>query len=229
MYTIHQGAVLLLNPGDNHACVQCGTDTLDYRAINLSVEVLSHLSAEIADRQAFPIFPKNVIWDEDIARYFHRLHEMVLTHSNNCKKKEVLFLLISALIRRYGHSAFVSDISTCREEVEKACRYMDTHFAKHITLEQLCHCAGLSKSILLRAFTKEKGVTPYCYLENIRIREAGKLLVQGKPPLEAALQTGFSDQSHFTNYFHRFIGLSPGAYRGIFGYKETAEAQSNET
>lgn len=30
------------------------------------------------------------------------------------------------------------------------------------------------------------------------------------------LQPGFSDQSHFTNYFSRFIGLTPGAYREIF-------------
>ena len=43
-----------------------------------------------------------------------------------------------------------------------------------------------------------------------------KLLEQGVPPVEAALQTGFSDQSHFTNYFSRFIGLTPGAYQEIF-------------
>lgn len=30
----------------------------------------------------------------------------------------------------------------------------------------------------------------------------------GFSPMEAALQTGFSDQSHFTNYFNRFFGLA---------------------
>ena len=72
----------------------------------------------------------------------------------------------------------------------------------------------------LRAFAREKGVTPYNYLESLRIGEAKKLLEQGVPPAEAALRTGFSDQSHFTNYFSRFIGLSPGAYREIFTEKE---------
>ena len=42
------------------------------------------------------------------------------------------------------------------------------------------------------------------------------MLEQGVAPIEAALQTGFSDQSHFTNYFNRFIGLAPGVYREIF-------------
>lgn len=92
---------------------------------------------------------------------------------------------------------------------------MEQHFADGIYLDQICRYAGLSKSTLLRAFTKFKGVTPYSYLENIRIGKAKKLLEQGVPPIEAAMQTGFSDQSHFTNYF-RFIGLAPGLYRDIF-------------
>ena len=97
---------------------------------------------------------------------------------------------------------------------------MEQHFADRIYLDQICRYAGLSKSTLLRAFTKSKGVTPYSYLENIRIGKAKKLLEQGVPPIEAALQTGFSDQSHFTNYFNRFIRLAPGLYRDIFLEKE---------
>ena len=92
-----------------------------------------------------------------------------------------------------------------------------------IYLDQICHLEGLSKSTLLRAFTKSKGVTPYSYLQNIRIGEAKKLLEQGLPPVEAALQTGFSDQSHFTNYFNRYIGLAPGVYREIFLMKDNSE------
>ena len=96
-------------------------------------------------------------------------------------------------------------------------------YAERIYLDQICRCAGLSKSTLLRAFAKSKGVTPYSYLENIRIGKAKKLLEQGVPPIEAALQTGFSDQSHFTNYFNRFIGLAPGIYRDIFLDKDMEE------
>ena len=94
------------------------------------------------------------------------------------------------------------------------------HFKERIYLDQICRCAGLSKSTLLRAFTKSKGVTPYRYLETIRINEAKKLLAEGMTPVEAAIETGFSDQSHFSNYFIQFIGLTPGLYREIFGEKE---------
>ena len=92
---------------------------------------------------------------------------------------------------------------------------MSEHFAEHITLDNLCKCSGLSKSTLLRAFTKSKGVTPYRYLQTIRIGKAKELLGKGVSSVDAAIQTGFSDQSHFTNFFHMFIGLSPAAYRRI--------------
>jgi transcriptional regulator GlxA family with amidase domain len=57
-------------------------------------------------------------------------------------------------------------------------------------------------------------------LETIRINEAKKLLSNGVSVLDAAIETGFSDQSHFTNYFTSFIGLAPGVYREIFFEKE---------
>ena len=69
-------------------------------------------------------------------------------------------------------------------------------------------------------FTKEKGITPYRYLETIRINKAKKMLEQGVSPIETAILTGFSDQSHFTNYFNDFIGIAPGIYRNIFVQKD---------
>ena len=89
--------------------------------------------------------------------------------------------------------------------MERACEYMAGHFTERIYLDQICRHAGLSKSTLLRAFTKEKDVTPYRYLETIRINEAKKLLSEGGGlPVEAAIRTDFSDQSHFPNYFNQF-------------------------
>ena len=60
------------------------------------------------------------------------------------------------------------------------------------------------------------GITPYRYLQSVRIEKAKEFLEHGSSLLETAIQTGFSDQSHFTNTFHAFIGLTPGAYRKIF-------------
>ena len=225
-YAIQKGNVLLFNPGDNHACVQNDGGTLDYRGFNISKEVMLDLTEEVTGKRELPGFSENVIFDEEVICYLHPLHEMVMKGLCDFGKEENLLLLISMLIQRYGQP-FENCIPECRGEIEKACRFMEQHFAERIYLDQICRYAGLSKSTLLRAFTKSKGVTPYSYLKNIRIGEAKKLLEQGFPPIEAALRTGFSDQSHFTNYFNRFIGLSPGVYREIFLAKSSGEDKSN--
>ena len=129
---------------------------------------------------------------------------------------------MSTLLEKYGQP-FESCIPECREEIERACAYMEQHFAEHIYLDQICCYAGLSKSTLLRAFTKEKGITPYRWLETIRINEAKRLLKEGAVPSVVAMETGFSDQSHFTNYFNSVIGLAPGMYREIFSQKNKDE------
>ena len=213
-YALKKGNILLFNPGDNHACVQSDDGTLDYRGFNITKEVMLDLAEEVTGRRELPGFSKTVIFDEEVTCYLHPLHELVMKGSCEFGKEENLLLLISLLIQRYGQP-FESCIPECREEIEKACDFMEQHFADRIYLDQICRYAGLSKSTLLRAFTKSKGVTPYSYLENIRIGKAKKLLEQGVPPIEAAMQTGFSDQSHFTNYFNRFIGLAPGLYRDL--------------
>ena len=218
-YSIEKGSIVLFGPGDNHACVQSDDGTFDYRGFNIAKEVMLDLAEEVSGKRQLPGFSENIIYDDEAAFYLRRLHEMVMKGNDDFGKEEILLLLISLLIQNYGQP-FENCIPECSGEIEKVCEYMEQHFAERIYLDQICRYAGLSKSTLLRAFTKSKGVTPYRYLETIRINEAKKLLAEEVPPVEVAIRTGFSDQSHFTNYFNQFIGLAPGIYREIFSEKE---------
>lgn len=225
-YVIRKGTIVLFNPGDNHACGQRDGGAWDYRGFHIAKEVMLDLTEEITGRRALPGFSPNVVLDEEAACCLRALHTLVLKGSREFDKEETLLLLISLLIRRYGRP-FERCVPECREEIERACAFMEAHYHRRICLDQICRCAGLSKSTLLRAFVRSKGVTPYSYLENIRVGKAKKLLEQGVPPVEAALRTGFSDQSHFTNYFNRFIGLTPGAYREMFLGKDGTEEKTD--
>lgn len=221
-YVLQKGNMALFNPGDNHACVQNGGGTWDYRGLNISKDVMRDLTGEITGRWELPGFSETVIADEEAACCLYSLHVLIMEGVREFGKEESLLLLLSLLLQKYGQP-FESCVPESRGEIERACAFMEQHYAERISLDQICRSAGLGKSALLRAFTKAKGVTPYRYLENIRIGKAKKLLEQGIAPVEAALRTGFSDQSHFTNYFSRFIGLAPGAYREIFLNKKNAE------
>lgn len=225
-YVLSAGDMVIFNPGDNHSCVQMGDTALDYLCINISKEVMLELAREITGENKLPEFYPNVIADDDISRYLYSLHGMIMGDYGKFIKEEAFLLLMSMLISRYGQRT-QDHVVHCRDAIEKACLFMDSHFAERISLEQLCRIAGLSKSSLLRTFTVSKGVTPYNYLQSVRIDNAKRLLESGYSPADAALKTGFSDQSHFTNYFTRFIGISPGMYREIFSKKQSKEEISH--
>ena len=226
-YSIKYGNVVLFSPEDNHACVQSDDGTFDYRGFNITKDIMLDLAEEVTGKRELPGFFPNVIYDDEITYYLRSLHEMVMSGISDFGKEENLLFLISALIQKYGQP-FESCIPECPQEIEKACEFMRRHFSEQIYLDQICRYTGLSKSTLLRAFTKSKGITPYRYLETTRINEAKLLLEKGVLPIDAAMQTGFSDQSHFTNYFSSFIGLAPGVYREIFLKKDKDGEQHGE-
>ncbi len=217
-YALEKGNLILYNPGDLHSCSENGAPP-DYWGLHIPRETMLDLTGELTGRRTLPVFSRNVVSDPEAAWDFRALHRQIMDGSREFGKEERLLLLLSRLLRLCGQP-FQASPPAGREAVERARAFMEEHCGERITLERVAGEAGLSKSALLRAFAREKGVTPYNYLESLRIGEAKKLLEQGVPPAEAALRTGFSDQSHFTNYFSRFIGLSPGAYREIFTEKE---------
>jgi len=230
-YVLGEGDMVLFSPGDNHACAQRSDESFDYRGFHIPKKVMQELAEEVTGKSGLLGFLENVIRDDELAGCFGFLHRMVMEGKTGFQKEETWILFISLLLERYGQP-FESCVPECREEIAHACVFLQEHFAERICLEQICGIAGLSKSTLLRAFTKEKGVTPYRYLETVRINEAKKLLEQGVTPLEAAMRTGFSDQSHFTGFFRAFIGLAPGAYRNIFLHgrqEEDRKEQLEET
>ena len=219
-YLLKPGDVMICNPGDLHSCAESGA-ALDFRGLHISRETMLDLAEEVTGRRVLPVFSRNVVRDGEAVRCCRTLHERVMDGSREFGREECLLLLISRLLRLCGRPA--EDRAPARRDaVERVRAFMEEHYDERISLDQLGRLAGLSKSALLRAFAREKGATPYSYLESLRVGAAKKLLEQGVPPAEAALRTGFSDQSHFTNYFSRFIGLAPGAYRELF--RESREA-----
>jgi AraC-like DNA-binding protein len=97
--------------------------------------------------------------------------------------------------------------------VARARDYLTANLAGPVSLEDLAAAAGLSAFHLLRVFKKATGLTPHAWLTQLRVERARHLLLAGATPAETALATGFYDQSHFTNTFRRFMGVTPRRYR----------------
>ena len=133
-YVIEEGSIVLFNPGDSHACVQSDGGTFDYRGFNISKEIMLDLTEEVTGKRELPGFSKNVIHDEEAGCYLRPLHEMVMRGDGGFWKEEALLFLLSLLIQNYGQP-FESCIPECRQEIEKACEYMEQVFTVLFYLE----------------------------------------------------------------------------------------------
>ncbi|MDO4269386.1 MAG: AraC family transcriptional regulator [Eubacteriales bacterium] len=215
-YDTAPGDLILFNPRDNHYCAPVNGEVLDYRAVNIPPAVMRRAAQEITGRDEAPYFTQNVAFQSDAAPAVGALYDAILRGAPELEKQEAFFYLLEQVLAEYAGPFEQAALPEQSAEIRALCAYMDEHYAENLTLDDLLAMTHFGKSYLLRLFARQVGVSPYRYLQTVRLDRAGRLLEQGVPPIEAAGLTGFSDQSHFTHYFKEFIGLTPKQYQKIF-------------
>lgn len=215
-YDLRMGDLILFNPRDNHYCSPIGEELLDYRALNISPEVMLKAAEEITGKHCAPHFTQNVAYQSEAAASVGDVYDAILGDAPKIQKEEAFFCLLEQILLEYAAPFERVDSPEPDKQIQMLCDYMEEHYAENISLETLLSMTSFGKSYLLRSFTRQVGVSPYRFLQTIRIDKAKKLLEEGIEPIDAAGRTGFSDQSHFTNFFKSFIGLTPKQYQRIF-------------
>jgi AraC family transcriptional regulator len=103
-------------------------------------------------------------------------------------------------------------------QLERATDFMTARLSKRIRLGELAAITGLSQAHFGRAFKASTGVAPHRWLLEARITRAQRLLLDTDFSLaQVAIETGFSEQSHFTRVFRSVVGTPPGAWRRRWG------------
>ena len=215
-YDLSKGDLILFNPRDNHYCAPMNGELLDYRALNIPVDIMKKATVDITGQEFTPCFTQNVVYQCDITASLADTYQAIVESAGPFEKEEAFFFLLEQVLKEYS-APFEEMNPFCEDEaIRRVCEYLDTHFAENITLEELTDLIHLSKSWLIHSFTRQTGVSPYRYLQSVRIEKAKSLLEQSTPLIEAASQAGFTDQSHFTRFFKDFTGLTPKQYQKIF-------------
>lgn len=159
-------------------------------------------------------FPAIVIHDPPLGRALHQLHSLL--EQPGCALAQESFALVTGaqLVHRHSmNGPSLPDSSDGRRAVQHAREYLDEHCDQNVSLASLAGLTGLNPFQLLRLFHRHVGVPPHEYLLQVRINRAKKLLLEGQTPVDAALATGFFDQSHLCRHFHRLVGVTPAQYR----------------
>lgn len=123
-------------------------------------------------------------------------------------------------LERSSHE--LSTISAIKAPVE----FIRKNYHQDISIEELAKLAFLSISALERRFKKYLSKTPKRFLNEIRLENARRLLIETQQPIiEIAYQCGFSEHSYFSKKFKALFDILPSELR-----KKSLEAnQFNDT
>lgn len=78
------------------------------------------------------------------------------------------------------------------------------------TVSGLARQCAVSRQRLHRVLCRWLGMSPASYLLAVRVHRARQLLLDGAGLAAVAAECGFADQAHFTRWFRRTFGYSPG-------------------
>ncbi|WLG87318.1 AraC family transcriptional regulator [Pseudomonas cucumis] len=214
-FQVSAGTVVLMNPGDVHACNPIDDQPWSYLMLYVETPWLTDLQHQLGFSQdsAFRRFSTTHNRDLELFTGLKSLYEILVD-----QQQDVL----------YKHSASVEFFTEVQQrlnpidqplrepnfKLERAADYIRDNCTHPLKLEDICEAAQLSPSYLIRAFKQHYGMTPHAFLVNRRIQFAQDRLRSGKLIADVALEAGFADQAHFQRAFKQHLAATPGQYRG---------------
>ncbi len=115
--------------------------------------------------------------------------------------------------RDNGKDRFLTDtrLSTMDKEVQRACRYLEEHYADpQLTVESACSALITGPAFLQALYERELGMSVEEFLSQVRINRARQVLEKNRAVTieDLAHQVGYSTVERFCNDFER-INTSP--------------------
>lgn len=217
-YSVESGTLVLMNPGQMHACNPTDGQPWAYFMLYVDKNWLTALQIELGllNEATWRDFPIELLKEEPLYTAFVELCETLLNPASDLLLKQselvlTLALILPAITDLSATSAEPTVIAP--ENMQKVAKHLDQHCTENVSLNELCLIANCSSGHLIRAFKKHYGFSPHAYLVNRRIQFAQAALKNGSSIAEAALDAGFSDQAHFQRAFKKHVAATPRQYR----------------
>lgn len=209
------GTVVLMNPGDVHACNPIDDQPWSYLMLYVDTPWLTDLQHQLGFAAELDYRPFTCTHTADRTLFdgLNQLYELLLdAQASTLQKHSGAVAFFTEVQIRLNPAQVMLDEPNSK--LERAAEYIREHCTQALKLEDICTAAELSASYLIRAFKQQYGMTPHAYLVNRRIQFARQQLRQGRLIADVALDAGFADQAHFQRVFKQHLAATPGQYRG---------------
>ncbi|MBA4221033.1 MAG: AraC family transcriptional regulator [Methylobacterium sp.] len=209
-----ESVLLVFNPAEPHSGRMGWSKRWRYRSLYLTQPAIDHVTAGLGiDRPAY--FMRNVLGDADLIAAFARLHRSLDEGHDPLEEHELLVASFGELFTRHGDGArAIPTVSRDEAAVSIVVKRMASQHAESgLSLDEMGLWVGMTAFQLIGLFKRTIGLTPHAYLTQLRLKAAIRELKAGVPIAEAALASGFYDQSALTRHFKRSFGITPLQYQ----------------
>ena len=215
-HTATTGRIVFIGPHLAHACNPDPDSNMAYTMFYIDPALLLAVARELHGPDApAPRFPKPVVDDPRLMELLRSLQQAIADNADRLERESLLVQGLAEAIARHGEPGPEPEARPGgRDAVRTARAYLTDHLAEKVSLEELAEATGMSRYHLLRLFQADTGLPPHAYQNQLRVDLGKRLLARGVSASQAALEAGFSDQSHFTRVFRQYTGATPGQYRG---------------
>jgi len=223
-YTAVAGQVIVINPGEVHACRSENDQPYDYSMICVKTAATMMHFLQQEELFEIPYFSHPTLQDNELFLKIFNFSHIGMLATSLLEVQTAWIDLFAHLVFGYGtqRKQLIKTTPTAQTAASEIYHYIEMHYAEEISLQQLSALFHISSYYLTRCFTKQFGLPPHICQTLFRIKQAKQLLAKGMNPAEAAAETGFVDQSHLSRRFKDVVGMTPGQWlngRSVIAYK----------
>lgn len=214
LYPVTRGNAIITRPNEYHHCI--------YNSNAMHKHFWILFSAEGNEPILDLFFRRNAGEDnlislpvEESESLISVCFELLSENSTQFERYAAFFRLLQLLKSGQG-AQMPPAIIELPTDVSLALEYVNAHLADNLTITTIAKAANVSVNTLERHFRDTLRITPTEFIKRKRLSMAAELLKAGYSVLEAGLESGFCDSSHFILLFRKNFGITPFKYQKQF-------------
>ncbi len=211
---IKKKEVFILNPEQVHTCSSQSKSGHSYKLISISSSVMKILTSQISETfEDIPFFKKVYYKDSKLSDKILNLFKIIEKPESDFQIESTINSFLSYVIINFSTTPpVIIKAGKQKDSIKRVENFIINNYSKNISLKELSEIACLSPFHFQREFIKSVGITPHEFLNDFRISESKKMLLESEDISDIAIRSGFFDQSHFSRVFRKTVGIPPGKY-----------------
>jgi len=223
VFIVDAGAIRYELDGGDHAAGQAKVTVLpphvvhDGRAatdLGFRKRVLYLETSILGEELIGTAVDRPVVPDGDLRRDVAALHDALACADDRLEAEMRLAFVAERITRSLGGPSADQPGETVTELAERLRALLDERLFEPVTIGAAAAAIGVAPTQLARAFSSVFGIAPHAYVIGRRLEAARDRILRGQPLADVAAEVGFYDQAHLSRRFSRFLGATPGRFRG---------------